>query len=81
MYSISAYPAGGFTRHNDGSMVIMHGEKYTDDYQAVLLVPRFTPAKRGSAWNTPDPAQEVFAAAVVAALNAVTASVEPPKAP
>lgn len=57
-------------RHNDGSMVIMQGERLTDDYRAVLIVPMVATPKRGQGWCTADPVQEAFAARIVEALNA-----------
>ncbi len=57
-------------RHNDGSMVIMQGERLTDEYRAVLQIPMTVRAKRGQAWDTTDAAQEAFAQRVVDTLNA-----------
>ena len=73
-YRIAAYPidADGNRepmRHNDGSMVIMQGAEDDDETRPVLWVRRFSEAKRGKAWNTPDPEQKAFAARVVALLN------------
>ncbi len=57
-------------RHNDGALVIMQGERLTDEYRAVMQIPMTVKAKRGQAWDTTDTAQEAFAQRVVDALNA-----------
>lgn len=74
-YRIPGYPidADGAVkpiRHNDGSMVISRGNLDDENTAPVLLVLRRSEAKRGRAWNTPDPEQEAFAAHVLALLNA-----------
>lgn len=66
-------PEGGPMRLNGGEMIIMEGyldDEGEEDRRPVLHVMRRARAKRGQAWNTPDPEQEAFAARVVALLNA-----------
>lgn len=74
VYRIAALPADEGSdrkpmRHNDGAMVIMLGGEDDEDTRPVLQVMKWGKAKRGMAWNTPDPEQEAFAAHVVALLN------------
>jgi len=56
-------------RHNDGSMVIMLGDRDDDDARPALLVPMIVQPKRGQGWCTADPEQEDFAQRVVDLLN------------
>ena len=63
---------GEFIRQNDGSLIIRDvaendGDDDTMGYR--LVVPRVAYVKRGERYDKPDPAQEAFAARIVALLN------------
>ena len=73
VYEVDGRKMGGeLIRQNDGSLIIRDdADRYADDgtmgYR--LVVPRVAFVKRGDRYDKPDPAQEAFAARVVALLN------------
>lgn len=69
VYEVDGRKMGGeLIRHNDGSLIIRDdGDDETMGYR--LVVPRVAFVKRSDQYDKPDPAQEAFAARVVALLN------------
>lgn len=72
-YRIAVYPGADeqpiLMRHNDGSLVIMHGEPTDEDTRPALIVPRVHLVAHKVAHSISDADQLAFALKVVAMLN------------
>ena len=71
VYEVDGRKMGGeLIRHNDGSLIIRDDANDGADSMGYrLIVPRVAFVKRSDQYDKPDPAQEAFAARVVALLN------------
>lgn len=57
-------------RHNDGALVIMHGEPGSDDSRPAVIVPRVAEVKRSERHDAEDPEQMALALRIIDLLNA-----------